>query len=154
MTKEDIIKELGLERHPEGGAFKETYRSPVSLSIEGFEGSRSISTAIYFLIGGEDYSAFHRIKSDELWHFYQGSPLVIVEISPEGIISETELGSGLNFQYAVKAGNWFASYSKGEVSLVGCTVSPGFDFSDFELAEYKHLAKQYPEHEEIIKKLT
>lgn len=154
MTKDELIEKLGLERHPEGGAFKETYRSPVISPFSGFDGDRSISTGIYFLIGGTDFSAFHRIKSDEMWHFYKGSPLTIVEITPEGKLIETSLGDELNFQYVVKAGHWFASYSSGEHSLVGCTVAPGFDFNDFEMAEFEKLSQDYPQHRDIIKKLT
>lgn len=154
MTKDELIEELGLERHPEGGAFKETYRSPLENNFEGFEGKRSASTGIYFLIGGDDVSHFHRIKSDEIWHFYEGSPIIVVEISPSGELIETRLGENRNYQYTVKAGHWFGSYSTGEYSLVGCTVAPGFDFNDFEMAKKEELLESYPDHRDIIEKLT
>lgn len=154
MTKDELIEKMQLERHPEGGAFKETYRSGIESEFLGFEGKRSTSTAIYFLIGGDDISAFHRIKSDEMWHFYKGSPITIVEITPKGELIKTQVGNDLNFQYIVKAGHWFASFSSGEYSLVGCTVSPGFDFNDFEMANRQELISKFPEHRDIITKLT
>lgn len=145
---------LQLESHIEGGAFKETYRSSV------MAGNRNVSTGIYFLLEDADFSAFHRIKSDEMWHFYDGNPLNIYEIAPSGELTIHQLG--LNFhlgekpQIVITAGNWFASRVKGEsgYTLVGCTVAPGFDFADFELADRKALQAIYPAHAGIIGELT
>jgi len=158
------IKKLGLKRHPEGGYYRETYRCddiiPESALPERYEGARSISTAIYFLLCGTDFSAFHRIKADELWHFYYGSSLTIHIIDQAGSYSEIALGSGSekgeSFQATVKSGCWFGANLADPLSfaLVGCTVAPGFDFRDFEMADGNELSRLYPEHASIIKKLT
>lgn len=159
---EYYIEKLALIAHPEGGYFVESYRSEELLSQEGlperFEGSRSISTAIYFLLKGTEHSAFHRIKSDEIWHFYEGIPLLIYVINLEGKLEVIKLGNeldtGCTYQATVKAGNWFASKPINEhgFSLVGCTVAPGFDFSDFELAG-NDLLDLFPRHSDIIRDL-
>lgn len=158
------IGRLQLKRHPEGGHFRETYRS--SLSIEqralpaSFNGNRSVSTAIYFLLEKDEFSAMHRIASDELWHFYAGDGLVIYELMTDGSLKSHRLGNdaekGEAFQVVVRAGSWFGARldNGGEYALVGCTVAPGFDFEDFELAERLQLIELYPQHREIIKSLT
>jgi uncharacterized protein len=158
------IKHLGLNPHPEGGYYYETYRSDLTIAQDAlppaFHGDRSASTAIYFLLSGSDFSAFHRIASDELWHFYSGTPLIVSVIDPEGNYSELKLGSGSDegevFQAVVKAGCWFASRVKDAAgfALVGCTVAPGFDFADFELARRSELTAAYPQHRKIIEELT
>ena len=125
-----------------------------------FQGSRNISTSIYFLLEKGQFSAFHRIASDELWHFYSGGTLLIYEISHSGGLITHRLGAdaenGESFQTVVHAGNWFASVPAEDVdySLVGCTVAPGFDFADFEMADRQALSRQYPAHAEIIRRLT
>ena len=156
------IDKLNLRSHPEGGYFAETYRSDElidSIALpKRFGGNRSFSTAIYFLLDGHQFSAFHRIKSDELWHFYDGIPLMVYIIHPDGALETLKIGNdleeGCKFQGIVKAGCWFAScpINKQGFSLVGCTVAPGFDFKDFELAN-EALIKQFPQHGELIKKL-
>ena len=161
---EDIVRKLDLKSHPEGGYYNETYRSneiiPESVLGHPFEGDRNCSTAIYFLLTAENFSAFHRIHQDEMWHFYQGSPLLLHTISPEGEYECIEIGAdimdGQHPQYVVPAGVWFASEVKeaNDYSLVGCTVSPGFDFRDFELAAREDLIKSYPQHSEVITSLT
>lgn len=157
---DDILKHFALSSHPEGGAYLETYRSLQNGVFEGFTDKKSASTGIFFLLKKDEFSSFHRIKSDEMWHFYLGGPLAIVEINPQGDISTTILGHNISFgeklQYTVPAGNWFASYPlPGSLfSFVGCTVSPGFDFNDFELATRKELTKDFPQHDKVIKKLT
>ena len=160
MNKEQIIDRFGMTRHPEGGAFVETYRSDLAVTAEGFPGPRAASTGIYFLLGRGEFSAFHRIRSDEMWHFYLGGALLIVEIDEDGAVRETILGrdveAGQSLTHVVKAGRWFASCPApaSEFSLVGCTVAPGFDFADFELAGRGELARRFPRHEAIIHKLT
>lgn len=161
---DEIATSLNLKPHPEGGYFRETYRSVDVIDKNclpsGFSSARNLSTAIYFLIGLGNFSAFHRILSDEMWHFYVGEPLHIHEIKPDGTYKLIKLG--LNFsdgyepQAIVPAHSWFASECatpKGW-SLVGCTVSPGFDFTDFELAERKRLISKFPEQEQLITRLT
>lgn len=154
------ISHLNLQQHIEGGHYGEVYRSDLKLAQQAlpasFNGDRHSCTHIYFLLQKGEFSAFHRIQSDELWHFYAGEPLVIYEIETNGLLTKHILGSNpLNeespFCY-IKAGSWFASQPlpQSEYSLVGCTVSPGFDFADFELAKKDILTKQFPDHTELI----
>jgi uncharacterized protein len=158
------INKLQLTPHIEGGAFREVYRSP--MSVPGhclpvlFQGDRNISTSIYFLLSQGQFSAFHRIASDELWHFYYGDALLIHEINHAGLLVTHRLGNdpgkGETFLTVIKAGSWFASTpaTDSEYSLVGCTVSPGFDFAEFELAERATLCERYPGHAKLIESLT
>lgn len=155
------IEKLGLESHVEGGAFKEVYRSSLLLHNlpATFKGSRNASTSIYFLLQQGQFSAFHRIAADEGWHFYEGSSLMVYEIEENGTLTIHRLGrdfeNGEQFQTTIKAGSWFASRVEGEgFALVGCTVAPGFDFADFELADYNTLAGVYPQHQNLIRELT
>ena len=160
-TAEHLIERLFLARHPEGGWFRETYRSheqredlPSHISR-----SRCICTAIYFLLEHGEFSALHRIKSDELWHHYAGSGLLIHVIDPGGEYRQLRLGkdieAGEQFQAVVPAGSWFGAEPKGEgYSLVGCTVAPGFDFADLELADRGRLCVLYPQHRSLIDRLT
>ena len=158
------IEKLQLEAHPEGGYFRQTYRSDVVIAGEalpsGFKGGRSASTAIYFLLEGKNFSALHRLRSDEVWHFYVGAPLVVDMIAPSGAHSSIVLGSDLKAgqvpQTAVPAGCWFASHVADwkSFAVVGCTVAPGFDFEDFEMGKRAELVATYPEHREVIERLT
>jgi predicted cupin superfamily sugar epimerase len=158
------IKTLNLAPHPEGGYFRQTYRSDLSLPASAlpaeFSGPRPASTAIYFLIDGENFSALHRLRSDEMWHFYSGGALVVHELSPDGSYTEKLLGSdpgaGEQMQLVVPAGHWFAACVRDPAtySLVGCTVAPGFDFADFELARRDDLLRQYPQHRDLIVRFT
>lgn len=158
------INILGLESHVEGGAFRETYRSALTLPQQvlpgSFGGDRAASTSIYFLLQYGQFSAFHRISSDEVWHFYDGAPLHIYEIKPDGSLHTHLLGrdleAGASFQCVIPAGSWFASVCEQPqgFSLVGCTVAPGFDFADFELAQQQNLTQLYPQHAALINRLT
>jgi predicted cupin superfamily sugar epimerase len=158
------IDGLSLSPHPEGGYYRVTYQSTLTIVQDAlpsaFHGNRSASTAIYFLLAQKDFSAFHRIASDELWHFYAGSALVVYVIDPEGNDSELHLGdafeAGEVFQAVVKGGCWFASRLKDPAgfALVGCTVAPGFDFADFEMAKRAELTSTYPGHRKLIEELT
>ncbi len=163
MNAEYWIEKLKLEAHPEGGYFRQTYKSDLLIergALPGFAGARAASTAIYFLLEGKNFSAYHRLRSDEVWHFYAGSPLVVHVIEPAGSYSSTLLGSdpeaGQTFQAVVRAGCWFASHVADWESwaLVGCTVAPGFEFADFEMGKREELSAQYPQHREIIERLT
>jgi len=163
MNKEQsidwIIEQLGLEKHPEGGYFKEVYRSDERLSNlpERFSGKRSVATSIYFLLRGSDRSHFHRIKSDETWHFYLGTTLVLHEIDSNGNYSKVQIGNNLangeSLQYTVKRGVWFGAevLHKDSYALLGCSVAPGFDFQDFELARYDELSATCPQQKDLIK---
>lgn len=164
LTVKDYIKQLDLLPHPEGGFYRETYRSveviPQNGLPQGFSSARNFATAIYFLIERNNFSALHKIKSDETWHFYAGNPLEVVEITEEGKLKKTLVGSNIGlgevFQYTVRANTWFGSRVKvgGAFSLVGCTVSPGFDFNDFEMASREQLVTKYPDLESTIVQLT
>ncbi|HAX47784.1 MAG TPA: hypothetical protein DCX92_02240 [Bacteroidetes bacterium] len=164
MKAEDYIKSLGLEKHPEGGWFKEVYRSDEETAAEHlperFSGSRHHSTSIYFLLTSDTFSAFHRIKSDELWHFYEGSAVTIYMIDSEGNYSEITLGrnieSGEVLQCVIPHGVWFGAKvnSADSFCLAGCTVAPGFHFDDFELGEREELLKIFPKHKKIVNELT
>lgn len=158
------IEALGLRPHPEGGWYRETYRSSETVAGEHlpprFGGARCFSTAIYFLLPGGEFSALHRIKSDEIWHFYAGSPLTLVAIDAAGTLTETVLGRrperGESFQARVPAGSWYGAWIEDPTSyaLVGGTVAPGFDFADFELAERAALEALHPQHRALIRRLT
>ncbi len=158
------VEKLGLLPHPEGGFYKENYRSGLTINVENgrerFPNGRSFSTGIYYLLEKGDFSAFHRIKSDEMWHFYAGDPLEIYFFDAGGLLQRIKLGknpeAGEYFQAVVPANSWFASRpaSGSSYSLVGCTVAPGFDFQDFEMAEKEHLLKEFPGNSEIILQLT
>jgi hypothetical protein len=140
---EELISRFKLQPHPEGGYFVETYRS-------------DFSTGIYYLLGAGDQSCFHRIKSDEMWHFYSGDPMIIVEIDEHGKIKETELGAYTNFQYVVPANTWFGSFLKegSKYALVGCTVAPAFHFTDFEIGVKEDLLRKFPKCQQMIEKLS
>jgi predicted cupin superfamily sugar epimerase len=158
------IEKLELKPHPEGGHFRQTYRADLTIDQDAlppeFKGPRAVSTAIYFLLDGENFSAFHRIRSDELWHFYAGTPFAIHVIDRDGAYSRILLGSnpgaGGVFQAVVKAGCWFASSLEDlqSFALAGCTVAPGFDFEDFELAERSKLSQAFPQHQKLIEQFT
>ena len=158
------IDKLDLSPHVEGGFFKETHRSAETIDKialpERFGDARSFYTAIYFLLRGDDFSAFHRIKQDELWHFYLGDPLMVHIIGRQGNYSQIKLGRNLEngevFQAMVPHGSWFGANLQAPASfaLVGCTVAPGFDFSDLEIAERDVLVDLYPDHRQIIDQLT
>lgn len=163
MNAEYYISHLHLQPHPEGGYFKETYRSDEYIASSAiptrFSGFRSFSTAIYYLLERGDFSAFHRIKSDECWHFYAGQTLLIHIIKQDGtyccIKLGNNIGAGETFQFAVLAGAWFAvePASYCEFALAGCTVAPGFDFLDFEMANKQTMLATFPEYREIIARL-
>lgn len=164
MNPAQLLREkLQLIAHPEGGYYRETYRAPALVHTEQQPSlQKSASTAIYYLLEQKNFSAFHRFKSDELWHFYAGDPLTIYEFNAQGELLKRRLGNPLLhgeqavFQVCVTSGNWFAAQvdAPGAWSLIGCTVAPGFEFSDFELAKRAELVQLYPEHRNIIAQLT
>jgi predicted cupin superfamily sugar epimerase len=163
ISVKSLLQYYNLLPHPEGGYFKESYCSTEmvdALSLpERFPGNRFFSTAIYFLLEKGDYSAFHKIKSDECWHFYAGDTLNVYVIQLNGRLDKIQLGpnisKGETFQYVVPANCWFASEpsENTDFSFVGCTVAPGFDFADFELAKAEELIDLFPQYSSLIKRL-
>jgi uncharacterized protein len=156
------IKQLQLKKHSEGGYFKEVYRSgerilPTHLP-KRYKSSRNFSTSIYFLLEGNQFSSFHLLQSDELWHFYDGSAVLLYIINQKGKLSIKKLGRGKNseLQLVIENQNWFAAEieDKKSFALFGCTVSPGFEFDDFELGKKEDLIKKFPQHSALIKRLT
>ncbi|WP_425636455.1 cupin domain-containing protein [Algoriphagus yeomjeoni] len=153
-----LVDKLNLSPHPEGGFYSETYRSDVNIGTNS--GKRNLTTAIYFLLTSENVSKFHRIKSDELWFFHEGSTLTVHKLTEKG---HKQLSLGIPAsanntapQHLVEANTIFGSSvdEPNSYALVSCVVSPGFDFADFELFEAKDLLEKYPEASSIIKKLT
>jgi len=157
------INQLGLEPHPEGGCFKEIYRSEATVpgeALPGYDGPRNLGTSIYFLLQDEEFSALHRIKQDELWHFYAGSTLTVHVIDVAGRYSPIRMGpdpeAGECVQALVPGGSLFGASVDGSrgYALVGCTCIPGFDFADFEMLGRDELLGRYPQHKELIERLT
>ena len=138
MTAKDYIDHYNMIPHPEGGYYLECFRSEQSMHFPGFDGPRNYSTSILFLLEAGQISSLHRIKSDEIWYHHDGGCLVITEIDEQGNHHVTFLGKDLNtgqqLQHVVKAGRWFGARPLNtDFVLVGCQVTPGFDFRDFEL---------------------
>ena len=162
-VKDELIRRLDLKPHPEGGFFSETYRSTERVIRDQDSGSaetRSASTAIYYLLCDGAHSAWHRIKSDEVWHFYAGEPLNVHVLDETGAWVTHRLGNALThpdavFQAVVPAGLWFAAEcaDPATFALVGCTVAPGFEFSEFELADVGALKARHPQHAALIERL-
>jgi predicted cupin superfamily sugar epimerase len=158
------IEKLGLEPHPEGGFYRQVYRAGEFVEAEAlpdrFGGRRAFSTSIYFLLRAGDVSRFHRLKSDEIWHYHDGRPLLLHILEREGEHRAIRLGknseTGEAFQAVVPAGLWFGAEVDAfdGFSLVGCTLAPGFDFADFELARREPLLAEFPAHEDLIRRLT
>jgi predicted cupin superfamily sugar epimerase len=164
MSAKEIITHFNLTAHPEGGYFKETYRSKGKILEENlaeyFEGNRNYYTSIYFLLTSDKFSAFHKINQDEIWHFYTGSTLKLHQISPEGkysfVLIGNDFANGEVPQYTVPAHHYFAAevIADNSLSFVGCNVSPGFDFRDFVLPSRQTLISEFPNHQQIITQLT
>lgn len=160
---QELVNLLDLQPHPEGGFYKEIYRSKGMINEEGlpgYSGKRNYATSIYFLLTKDNFSAFHSILQDELWHHYEGDVVEVHCIDQLGKHRVIELGKAIDTnqqpQAVVFGGEIFGSRVKieGEYALVGCTVAPGFDFEDFELCDRKTLLNQYPQHVGIINALT
>ena len=159
-----IVERFDLVPHPEGGYFREVYRSSIELDHpgvpEGLRPSRSAGTLIYFLLSGADFSAFHRVRwSDEIWHLYAGGPLELCVIDAEGALERRILTTDLTEgepTTIIPAGHWQSARLTPGASwaLGGCTVAPGFDYEDFEMPPAADLLSLYPEYEAIIRELT
>ncbi|MDR5856703.1 cupin domain-containing protein [Caballeronia sp. LZ062] len=161
LDAQALVARLDLQPHPEGGYFRETYRANQRVTRDSENDPRSASTAIYYLLCDGAHSAWHRIRSDEVWHFHAGDPLFVHVLDANGALTTHTLGNMLLhkdavFQAVVHAGHWFAaecSVASG-ASLVGCTVAPGFEFSEFELADCDDLKARYSQHHELIERLA
>lgn len=156
-----VVEALGLVPHPEGGHYAETFRSALSVVSSAHPDQRRASTAIYFLLAAGEFSAFHRVRSDEVWHHYAGDVLELHTIDASGVHERRLLGVDLVWgerpQIVIPAGVWQAARprpgSAGYV-LVGCTVAPGFEFVDFEMPDRAMLQREFPEHRALIESLT
>lgn len=158
MTASELVRALALRPHPEGGFYRETYRSSDSV-VRADGATRSASTAIHYLLCDGAHSAWHRIQSDEIWHFYSGTTLLVHELMADGQVRTHTLGAtppDTVFQACVRAGHWFAAElaDPSSFALVGCTVAPGFEFSEFVLADTDELLQAYPEHDTLIRRLS
>jgi len=162
-TAEYYIEKLNLLAHPEGGYYAESYRSKESIEKSAlpnyYSSARTFSTSIYFLLTPNSVSNFHRLNSDEIWHFHDGGTARIHMLSPEGkLVSKTigkDLEKGESFQVIIPKHHWFAAeIIQGNFILVGCTVSPGFEFEDFELADRSTLVNEFPQHKGVIDLFT
>lgn len=156
---EELIDILELSPHPEGGYYKEVYRSRSELSSPRSNKVRNAVTDIYFLLVSGQISRFHKVIHDEIWNFYEGDPLELIEIEPDTLeITRTVLGNKGHppkYKHCVEGDNWQAAYSRGEYSLAGCTVAPGFEFADFELLKddkdlHDRIVKNNPELSELM----
>lgn len=165
LSADEIRKRLKLQPHPaEGGYFAETYRSEHLLEPEalpaGYPGARSVSTAIYYLLTPDSFSAMHRLRGDEIFHFYLGDPVELLQIKTNGAGEVFVLGqdiiAGMHLRHVVPAGAWQGSRWRagGKYALLGTTVAPGFDFQDFEIGERSELMAEFPQFAEMIQGLT
>ncbi len=152
---EELIAKLQLVPHPEGGYFREMYRSELRVTVADGR-DRSAITSILYLLFDEQFSAFHAIASDEIWHFYRGDALAIDVIDAAGRHEQRILGGSGVLQTTLTAGTLFAAHLNGAggCALVGCDVGPGFDFTDFEMPARQALIARYPQHEELVTRWT
>jgi uncharacterized protein len=163
-TAKKWISRLALQPHPEGGYFREIYRATEQIAAAAlptrYQGPRAFATSIYFLLSGTQISTLHRLASDEQWHFYSGSTLLVAMIASDGTFREVRLGrranAGEQFQAVIPAGTWLGARMAGRrgYALIGCTVAPGFEFQDFEVGQRQDLLEQFPQHRKLIMALT
>lgn len=151
------VQHLQLHPHPEGGFYKETYRSTKQVVRNPPAGLKQACTSIYYLLGGRDFSGFHQIESDEMWYFHKGSPLHIHSIDTNGVLTTRELSDQPtgDLSVTVEAGQWFAAElpSGDGYVLVSCAVAPGFDFSEFKMARKSEMIAEYPQHTALANRL-
>jgi len=163
-TAQDWIDHLDMESHPEGGYYRETYRTSETIPEEAlpdrFDGPRDVAALIYFLLPADSFSALHRIQQDEIWHFYAGAPITLHRIAPDGTYATQTLGrdvtAGQQLHAVVPAGTWFGATVDGDegYGLAGCTTAPAFEFADFELADRTALGEAFPQHAGAVERLT
>lgn len=149
-----LVAGLALKPHPEGGFYGETFRS--NTEVRAPWAVRSALTSIHFLLSGDDFSAFHRLRSDEIWHHYRGGPVAIDVIAPDGGYEQIIVGENDRWQAAIRPGSWFAAHVPvaDSYALLGCDVAPGFDFADFEIAARDALVATFPQHRVLIERWT
>lgn len=160
-TADDLIRRLNLQPHPkEGGFFRETYRAVETASLPGYPNPRSYGTAIYYLLKPGTFSALHRLRSDEIFHFYLGGPVRMLQLMPDGsgrtVVLGPNLKRGNQLQVVVQRGIWQGTCLEpgSEYALLGCTVAPGFDYVDYEHGDRAELVNRYPAYREMIERLT
>jgi hypothetical protein len=165
MTADEIKQRLGLEAHPrEGGYFRQTWQSeeeiPLTALPARYPAARATGTAIYYLLEPSTFSELHRLASDEVFHFYLGDPVEMLQLWPDGssrvVLLGSDLASGMSPQSVVPKYVWQGSRLSpgGKVALLGCTVSPGFDYADYETGKRAELVRDYPQSAELIEALT
>ena len=160
MTVDEIKQRLGLIPHPEGGHYIQTYKSAEQVSLGRYSGPRSTGTAIYYLLEPGTFSELHRLQSDEIFHFYLGDPIEMLQLRPDGSSNIVRIGANLDAgqspQVIVPKHVWQGSrlVAGGRFALLGCTVSPGFEFEDYESGVRDRLVQQYPSQRELITALT
>lgn len=150
-----LVRALGLQPHPEGGYYREMYRA--TAQVETPRGRRPAGTAIYYLLPRGTFSAWHRLASDEVWHFYEGEPLTLYLLGDGGleqVVLGREVARGERPQVVIPAGVLQAAVPQGAYTLVGCTVAPGFDFADWEMPSREALVARHPEHAEVLQRLS
>jgi predicted cupin superfamily sugar epimerase len=151
------IKHLNLQPHPEGGYYREVFRSTKSITREGETTVRPALTSIYYLLEARDFSGFHRLASDEIWYFHAGSPLHIHVIANNGQHTLIELSDSAtgNLQAVIPANTWFAAELPTYLgfTLASCAVAPGFDFAEFEMARREEMIAEFPQHEGLLGRL-
>ncbi len=149
-----LISGLSLKPHPEGGFYVQTFRSEIDVTAPW--AVRPAITSIHFMLSGDEFSSFHRLRSDEIWHHYRGAPVAIDVIEPGGRHERMVIGKHNRWQAAIRTGSWFAAHVPVEnaYALVGCDVGPGFDFADFEIAAREALANTFPQHRALIERWT
>jgi len=157
MSEEEarhLVAQLNLKPHPEGGYFVETFRSGIQVRAHG--STRSAVTSIYYLLSDANFSAFHRVRSDEIWHHYRGAPVAIEVIEGDGRHRQIVIGQANRWQDAIAARSWFAAHvcTANAYALVGCDVAPGFTFGDFEIGTRNALATAFPQHRALIERWT
>ncbi len=164
LTAEQIREFLMMQPHPiEGGYFAETYRSSGSVPqsvLKNYPGDRSLSTAIYYLLTPDTFSAMHRVRGDEMFHFYLGDPVEMLQLMPDGtgevIMLGQDIGSGMRLQYTVPGGAWQGSRVRqgGQYALLGTTMAPGFEYEDYETGRRQDLITRFSKYSHLIKSLT
>lgn len=164
LTAKQIREFLRMQPHPiEGGYFAETYRSVGNVphrALAGYPGDRSLSTAIYYLLTAETFSAMHRVRGDEMFHFYLGDPVEMLQLKPdvsgEVVLLGQDIAAGMRLQHNVPGGFWQGSRLKkgGKYALLGTTMAPGFEYEDYETGRRQELIARYQQHAELIMALT
>jgi len=153
QTVNSLVEDLQLLAYPEGGFYREMYRSPIIVSADGLE-QKSAYTSIYYLLSGKDFSSWHRIKSDETWYFHSGCDVMIYSIDQNKVLQTIQLGLDAKcLQATIPANTWFAAkpIRQDSFCLVSCAVAPGFEFADFEIGERNSLLKEFGHSSSNIK---